>query len=70
VYFSVTGALFAQPQSSGVNPVACASKEFVAPRSPIGGSFECSFYLCGSGADEGHRIAIDATGNAYITGKT
>ena len=71
VYFPVTGALITQPQSSGVvNPVTCASRDFAARRSPIGGSFQYSFHVCGSGADEGHRIGIDATGNANIRGKT
>ncbi len=38
--------------------------------SPIGNSLVYSTYLAGGDDDLGHPIAVDASGNAYVTGDT
>ena len=43
---------------------------FVAKLSADGASLVYSSYLGGNGADEGRGIAVDAAGNAYVTGDT
>ncbi len=45
---------------------------FVTKLNPLGSAFAYSTYLGGSGGggDEGVGIAVDATGNAYVTGNT
>lgn len=43
---------------------------FVTKLSPAGNSLIYSTYLGGSGDDQGDGIAVDASGNAYITGYT
>lgn len=43
---------------------------FVAKLTPSGGGLEYSTYLGGSGTDTASGIAIDGSGNAYITGQT
>jgi hypothetical protein len=43
---------------------------FIAKLSPTGSSLLYASYLGGSGIDGGQSIAIDASGNAYIIGKT
>jgi hypothetical protein len=46
------------------------SDVFVAKLSPAGNSLVYSTYLGGSGIDEGHGIAVDSAGSAYVTGAT
>ncbi|TAM81964.1 MAG: choice-of-anchor D domain-containing protein [Acidobacteria bacterium] len=46
------------------------SDAFVAEFSPTGASLLYSTYLGGSGADEALAIALDGSGNAYVTGYT
>jgi len=43
---------------------------FIAKISATGDAWVYSTYLGGSGDDEGHGIAVDSEGNAYITGAT
>ncbi len=43
---------------------------FVAKLDPTGSSLVYSTYLGGSGNDEGLGVAVDASGNAYVTGYT
>ncbi len=43
---------------------------FVAKVNPAGASLVYSTYLGGNNVDEGNGIAVDATGNAYVTGYT
>ena len=47
----------------------CAGEAFVAKFSPAG-SILYSTYLGGSGGDAGTAVAVDAVGNAYVTGVT
>jgi hypothetical protein len=43
---------------------------FVAKVSPGGTSLQYSTYLGGSGTDNAEGVAVDSTGNAYVTGQT
>ncbi len=43
---------------------------FVAKINPSGSALIYSTYLGGSGEDYSHGLAIDSSGNAYVTGKT
>src|SRR5690348_5066153 len=43
---------------------------FVSKLDPMGSALLYSTYLGGGNTDEGHGIAVDAAGNAYITGST
>jgi probable HAF family extracellular repeat protein len=43
---------------------------FVTKLNPAGNALVYSTYLGGPGTDFGHAIAVDATGNAYVTGHT
>jgi hypothetical protein len=43
---------------------------FVAKVNPSGTALVYAGFLGGSGWDEGYGIAVDASGNAYVTGKT
>jgi len=57
-----------------VNPLQATlngfSDAFVAELNPAGSALVYSTFLGGSGADTGTAIAVDSSGNAYVTGYT
>ena len=61
-----------------VNPIqaecnscrANSTNAFVAKLNPAGSALVYSTYLGGSGGDAGNGIAVDAVGNAFVTGDT
>jgi len=52
-------------QTTHATPTACG---FVAKLNATGSALEYATYLCGSRVDSAKAIAIDAAGNAYVTG--
>jgi hypothetical protein len=56
--------------SPSFTSLAGTSDAFVARLSTSGSLLEYSSFLGGSGDDTGRGVAIDATGNAYVTGDT
>ena len=68
--FPITVMPSLEPPCIGVNPATCGSKAFVTHLNSLGTAFLYSAALGGDAVDEGHRVAIDAAGNAYVTGKT
>ncbi len=78
----VTGATFstdfpttagALQRTSGGGPAGCGSSTwdgFVTKLDPTGSALVYSTYLGGSDVEEGIGIALDALGNAYVTGET
>jgi hypothetical protein len=67
--FPTTSGSFQTSHSFSCNAWACGSTAFVTKLS-IAGSLVYSTYLGGSGSDEGHGIAVDGSGNAYVAGLT
>src|SRR4029077_2314460 len=57
-----------------VNPFQAAKgaqqDAFVAKINPAGSAWVYVTYLGGNSVDEGYGLAVDATGNAYVTGYT
>ena len=47
-----------------------ANDAFVTKLNPAGSALVYSTYLGGSAEDDGHGIAVDSTGSAYVTGST
>jgi hypothetical protein len=56
-----------QASRGGNNPFY--SDAFVTKLNPHGSGLSYSTYLGGSGMDRGNSIAVDSSGNAYVTGK-
>jgi hypothetical protein len=50
--------------------LAGGADAFVAKLTATGSALSYSTYLGGSGSDRGYGIALDAAGNAYVTGQT
>jgi hypothetical protein len=69
----VTGVTFSANLPT-VNPFQAAKgaqqDAFVAKINPSGSAWVYVTYLGGNSVDEGYGIAVDASGNAYITGQT
>ncbi len=61
------------PTTPGAFQTKCSANcydVFVSRLNATGSALLYSTYLGGSGADEGHGIALDSSGNAYVTGVT
>jgi hypothetical protein len=58
------------PYSTGSSPTNAVPDAFVTRYAPGGSSVIFSTYLGGSGLDIGNAIAVDATGNIAVVGKT
>src|SRR5437867_427113 len=61
------------PTTAGAFQTAFGGGEadaFVTKLNPTGSALVYTTYLGGDGFDQGHGIAVDATGNAYVTGLT
>ncbi len=58
------------PTKSPFQAALGSADAFVAKLDPTGSTLVYSTYLGGSAADFGNAIAVDATGNAYVTGNT
>ena len=57
------------PGALGI-PLNDSGNAFVTKLNPTGSGFVYSTYLGGSDLDQGHGIAVDLAGNAYVTGFT
>jgi hypothetical protein len=60
----------ANPLQSSIGGFGASTNAFVAELTPEGSALVYSTYLGGSGSDEGHGIAVDAEGDAVVTGFT
>jgi uncharacterized protein (TIGR03437 family) len=58
------------PAKLGGQPPGTYASAFVTKFSPDGSSLVYSTYLGGNGVDRGYAIAVDSSGNAYLTGLT
>jgi hypothetical protein len=67
--FPVTPGAF-QTTCGGGNNCGSSPDAFVAHLNPTGSALVYSTYLGGSGADVGYGIAVDSSGDAYVTGYT
>jgi hypothetical protein len=79
IAIDATGAAYVTGSTESTNfPVhnalqaslAGGKNAFVAKLTPTGNSLAYSTYLGGNGSDAGNAIAVDSSGNAYITGDT
>src|SRR5262249_6686896 len=68
--FPVTSGAFQTAFGGGGGPSAPRDDAFVAKLNASGSTLVYSTYLGGSSVDEGSGIAVDASGNAYVTGAT
>ena len=69
---TVTGTTYSVdfPVTSGPTTPPGNGDGFVARLDATGSNLLCAAYFGGSGYDEGHAIALDGFGNAYVTGRT
>ena len=68
--FPVTGGAYSTKLGGPNGGGALSADVFVAKLNPTGTVLVYSTYIGGSGYDVGNGIAVDALGNAYITGRT
>ena len=71
----VTGGTFSPdfPTTAGAFQTSLGAgtfQAFVTKLNPSGSALVYSTYLGGNGGDESYGIAVDAAGNAYVTGRT
>lgn len=68
----VAGGTFSAnfPVINEIQPFIANEHAFVTKLDPAGSSLEYSTLLGGHGLDEAHGIAVDAAGDAYVTGST
>jgi hypothetical protein len=69
-YTSSTEATFPVLESSDLSYNGGSYDAFVAKVDAVGSVLEYCGYLGGTGSDFGYSIAVDSSGNAYITGYT
>lgn len=67
--FPVTSGAFQKSAAFLVNGLS-QSHAFVAKLNPAGTALVYCTFLAGSGSDSAQAIAVDAAGNAYVTGQT
>jgi len=67
--FPTTPGAF-QPNFGGCPELTCFENAFVTKLNPTGSALVYSTYLGGTKNDEATGIALDAAGNAYVTGRT
>ena len=66
-----TSTNFPGASASPIQPSLLGSGDvFVTKLNAAGNALVYSTYLGGSGGDTGYAIAVDSTGNAYVTGET
>src|SRR5207247_14779 len=58
------------PNFGGCPELTCFENAFVTKLNPTGSALVYSTYLGGTKNDEATGIALDAAGNAYVTGRT
>ena len=66
----VTGVTVSTNFPMAANTYGGSNDAFVAKLGPAGSALVYSTYLGGSGFDQGSGIAVDGSGNAYVTGFT
>ena len=59
-----------QTKFGGLDQPVGSDDVFVFKLNPAGTALDYSTYIGGIGSDEGTRIAVDSSGNAYVTGAT
>jgi photosystem II stability/assembly factor-like uncharacterized protein len=72
IYLTGAASLFCLPTTAGVvQPAPTGDLDiFIAKLDPTGKTLLYSTFLGGTGADTANAIAVDAAGNAYVTGLT
>src|SRR5206468_7966559 len=71
-YLTCNRAAIGLPTTPGVvQPAGGGGSDVIAAKlNRTGDAVVYSAYLGGAGTESGHRIAVDASGNAYVTGYT
>lgn len=67
--FPTTAGAFDRTFGGGCDTLSCADA-FVAKLNPSGTALIYATFLGGSGYDKGNAIALDGSGNVYVTGET